>query len=172
MMSESAIDEYLPETGPGKAVMYLRTTAPTSGHTTQRDCLERLSRLEASGQLDSATVQVWGNSICTSAPALAGLDDILERVTELYAFSAEHGATMSPFFRVERIEATIAGEKFERIVPPHRTLVFENDDGVLGVFPCRVEGRTYTPFDAIGRLETTAELETVDAHEITATPHR
>jgi hypothetical protein len=171
-MSETAIDEYLPKTGTARAVIYLRTTAPTTGHSTQRDCLERLSKLEASGRLDSATVRVWGDSICTSAPELAGLDDILETITDLYAFSSERKVVLAPFFKVERIEATIPNEVFERIVPPHRTLVFTEGDDIVGVFPCRLGGQTYTPFDAIGHLEATADLDHVDAREITATPHR
>lgn len=171
-MTETAIDEYLPETGTGKAIVYLRTTAPTMGHTTQQDCLERLSKLETSGRLESVTVRVWGDSICTSAPELAGLDDILETITDLYAFSSERGATIAPFFTVERIDASIPNEGFERIVPPHRTLVFTEGNDIVGVFPCRLGQQTYTPFDAIRQLEATAELDQVDAREMTTTPHR
>lgn len=152
--------------------MYLRTTAPTTGHTTQRDCLERLSKLEASGYLDSAAVEVWGDSICTAAPAVAGLDEILETVTALYDFGSKREASITPFFRVQRIDATIPGEGFERIIPPYRTLVFSDEKGIRGVFPCRLNEETFTPFDAISYLERNADIDQVDAPEITTTPHR
>lgn len=171
-MTDPGIEEYLPESGTETAVMYLRTTAPTAGYTTQQDCLEQLSRLEASGQLSGATVQVWGDSICTAAPKVAGLDDILETLSDLYEFSARHEATIAPFFSVERVNATIPDETFERIVPPYRTLVFTDDDGICGVFPCRLNEQTFTPSNAISYLEGTADMDQVDTPEITTTPHR
>jgi hypothetical protein len=171
-MTDPSIEEYLPESGTGTAVMYLRTTAPTTGYTTQRDCLEQLSRLEASGQLSGTTVQVWGDSICTAAPEVTGLDDILETITDLYKFSGQHEATIAPFFNVERVTATIPGETFERIVPPCRTLVFTDGDRICGVFPCRINEQTLTPIDAINYLEGTANIDKVDTPEITTRFHR
>lgn len=171
-MTDSIIAEYLPEDGTETAVMYLRTTAPTTGHTTQRDCLERLSKLEASGCLGSATVQVWGDSICTAAPAVAGLDEILETITALYDFSSKRDANITPFFRVQRIDATIPGEAFERIIPPNRTLVFSDEEGIRGVFPCRLDEQTFTPFDAIDYLERNADIDQADTPEIATTPHK
>lgn len=171
-MTESTIEEYLPAPGEGFADLYVRETAPTAGHSRQRDCFERLSRLKTSGHLDAITVRVWGDSICTSAPEMSGLSEILEAITEIYTFSSRHSLSVAPFFRVERVNASIPNETFERIVPPHRTLVFSDEDGIVGVFPCRLGEQTYSPFDAIEQLETTAEIESQEPEEVDVTPHR
>ena len=35
--------------------------------------------------------------------------------------------------------------------------VVDEDDALVGVFPCRLDGETHTPCDAIARLASTAE---------------
>jgi len=172
MMNESPIGEYLPAAGTGIVDLYVRETAPTTGYTRQRTCFERLSRLQTSGQIAEVTVRVWGDSICTTAPEVSGLSDILETITDIYAFSSGRSASISPFFRVETVDASIPNETFERIVPPSQTLILSDEDGIVGVFPCRVGDRTYSPSDAIGQLERNAELEPHEEQEIKTTPRR
>ena len=171
-MTESAIGDYLPTTGTGVVELYVRETAPTCGHTKQRDCFERLARLEDSGHLDSVTVRIWGDSICTRAPEVNGLSDILETITDIYSFSSGQSVSVAPFFQVETVDASIPNETFERIVPPHRTLVLSDDDGIVGVFPCLQGEEAYSAFEAIEELERTAELNPHEGREISAKPRR
>lgn len=159
--SESAavsIDPYLPTKGAnGRVVLLVRSLAPTTNTSAQTHCFDRLRRLGDEPSLD-ISVDVWGDSICTHAPEIEGIDEVLEIITDIYSFSAENDASITPFFDVQRIDSSLSGEKFERIIPPNRTLLCYEEDTLKGVFPCRIDGVNYTPYDAIGRLETTADV--------------
>jgi hypothetical protein len=87
-----------------------------------------------------------------------GIDETLSTITDIYSFSAKVDASVTSFFRVQRVDASLSGECFERIVPPHRTLLLYEENTLTGVFPCRLDGETYTPMDAIEQLETDAAL--------------
>jgi len=156
--SDESIDSYLPTDGAnGRIVFIVRSLAPTTSNTTQTKCFDRLRRLASGASLD-VSVDVWGDGICTHAPDIDGISEKLETITDIYSFSADGDASITPFFDVQRIDSTLSGETFERIIPPHRTLLTYEDDTLKGVFPCRIDEQTYTPSDAINRLESTADV--------------
>jgi len=154
----ASIDSYLPADGAtGRVELFVRSLAPTTDTTKQTDCFDRLRRLAETNALDAVAVHVWGDGICTHAPEIDGISETLATVTDIYSFSADARASITPFFRVQRVDSSMSGESFERIVPPHRTLLAYEDDALVGVFPCRLDDETHTPCDAIARLASTAE---------------
>jgi hypothetical protein len=157
--SEAPIDAFLP-TGPDSRIeVYLRSLAPTAGNDRQMDCLSRLHRLAGTGEIGSVSAHVWGDSICTHTPEISGLDHLLSRVGDIYSFAADNDPSVTPFFRVTRVDAAIPGESFERIVPPRCAVLCYEADTLVGVFPCLIEGESYTPMDVIERLETRVDIE-------------
>jgi len=159
----AAIDRYLPTDGDdGRLVFFVRSLAPTTDNTTQTDCFDRLRRLADAESFDVA-VRVWGDGICTHAPEMEGISEMLETITEIYSFSAESDSNITPFFDVQRVDSSLSGESFERVIPPHRTLLAYEGGTLSGVFPCRVEGQTYTPCDALAALEANHEIELFSA---------
>jgi hypothetical protein len=148
-----SIAEYLPaQDSDGRLELFVRSLAPPTDNDRQTECFERLRRLE-DGDHVTVAVTVWGDGICTHAPEIAGIGDVLETITDIYSFSAESRASIASFFQVKRVDASLTGECFERIVPPQRTLLAYEGDSLVGVFPCALKDRTYTPYDAIERVE-------------------
>jgi hypothetical protein len=161
--TELSVDLYLPSGSDSRIEVCLRSLAPTAGNKRQMDWLDRLRRLEAVGALDTVTAHVWGDSISTQTPEISGLDDVLGRITDIYSFSAENEPSITPFFRVTRIDASLSGESFERIVPPQCTFMCYESDTLVGVFPCQIDERTYGPADVIERLESDLGTELVES---------
>lgn len=170
LMHESAadIDEYLP-TGPDSRIeVYLRSMAPTVGNDRQMDCLRRFHRLAAAGDIESVSAHVWGDSISTHTPEITGLDNLLSTVGDIYSFSAENEPSVTPFFRVTRIDASIPGESFERIVPPQCAMLCYEGETLVGVFPCFIEGNSVTPMDALERLEAKVGVEVAESVDVSS----
>ena len=156
---DASIEDYLPATAStGRLEFFVRSLAPATGNTKQTDCFDRLRRLAETDQLSDVAVRVWGDGICTHAPEMAGISEMLEAVTDIYSFSADAEAAITPFFKVRRVDSSVTGESFERITPPERTLLAYEGDSLVGVFPCLLGEETYTPVDAIERLEADTEV--------------
>lgn len=148
-----SIAEYLPtQDSDGRLELFVRSLAPPTDNDKQTECFDRLRRLEDRDRV-AVDVTVWGDGICTHAPEIAGISDVLETITDIYSFSADSRVSIAPFFQVQRVDASLTGECFERIVPPQRTLLAYEGDSLVGVFPCALGDRTYTPCDAIERVE-------------------
>jgi hypothetical protein len=153
--TESALGAYLPSMGPESRIeLFVQTLAPTENYESQGQLVELLTELREREQLGDVSVTVWGTRICTEG-ALSGLDSgkhIVDSIGEFFAFAADEGVTISPFFRVRDVDSSMSGQSFKSIVPPSRCTAMYEGEQLVGVFPCIIDGESYTVRDALEQV--------------------
>lgn len=144
-----------------RATVFVHSLAPVSSKESQDRLVDQLGALAERGVLSDVDLLVWGKSICTGSP-LAGVgsgERILDSIGEFYDLAANSDLCIAPFFRISDVTSECSEASFRRIVPPCRAVAVYDDETLAAVFPCLVDGTTYTPEDLLaylGRRRTTA----------------
>ncbi|WP_254280385.1 HTH domain-containing protein [Haloarcula marina] len=143
---------------PLRAEMFVHSLAPVGSKQQQDELAERLRGLVDDDVLTDLDLFVWGDSICTGS-ALAEIGTgkhVVSAIGDFYALAATRDVSIAPFFRISKVTSSITDESFRRIVPPCRCLALYAEDELVSVFPCLVDGESFTPEDALDWLESSA----------------
>lgn len=151
----SATNESMDETQPPRVELYVRSLAPCESRAAQDAIVERLLALERKGVVDEVDLTVWGDAVCLDgASARVGLGEaIADRIRTFHEWCRDTGVSLDPFFTWSSVDASIAGESHERVVPPHRCLAVYAGDTLREVYPCSVGGTPRSLEDGLRALE-------------------
>jgi len=140
--------------------VYVRSMLPPLGaKSAQEGLIERLETLSAESTIDGVSVTVTGDRLCLceTCAATDAERDLLDRIAEIDEWGDDHGATASPFFETRDLDSSMAGETARALVPPRVCAALYCDDALAGVFPCRIEGRSYAVTDLVDALDRFSE---------------
>lgn len=147
---------YLPDPGVDSRIeLFVKTLAPVENYEAQDHLVSTLTELEEHDVLGDFTITVWGDRICTDGE-LSTIDcgkHIVETIGDFYAFAADEGISISQFFTNRTVNSSLSGQSFNCIVPPNQCTAMYQDDKLVGVFPCVIDGDPYTVRDAVEQLE-------------------
>lgn len=125
-----------------RADLYLRSLgAPVPSQERQEAVLERLEGLEATGRIDTWTVNVWGDRLytdgrCSETPVGRHLTG---KLSEFDRWAGDHEAVA---FDLDAgvVDCGITGTCYEMIRLPRLALAVYADSELVAVVPCEVAG--------------------------------
>lgn len=139
--------------------LYVRSLERTGGLDALDEVVERLSSLEAAGDLESFGVEIWGRglSVSTATRTDAG-SELLDRVAAFDRWADRTGRALDPALDRRALRSAITGD-LDRHVELPAMLLAEYECGRLRqVAPCADDGTRTTVFDRLDHLETEAGL--------------
>lgn len=152
---DSTLDALLPSTDSDlRATVFVQSLAPVPNKPDQDRLVSALETLTERDALDDIDLLVWGTSICTGSPLteVGNGQRILDALGEFYTLAADSSLSISPFFNVSTVTTEFSEDTFNRIVPPSRAIAVYEEDELVAVFPCLLDGTAYTPEDLISHL--------------------
>lgn len=155
-----------------RAELWVRSLAPTGCRPQQEACLQHLRQLEADGDIETFTVEVWGTHLALSDGERTAIGQrIHDRVEEFRAWAMEHGMAPDSLFSTESINPLPPSEEYTRITLPLMTLAEYEGDTLRFVSPCTDGETVHTVTDRLDALASTASAppssESPDNHTIT-----
>ncbi len=78
---------------------------------------------------------------------------VADRIRSFQCWCSDRRASLEPFFTWSDVEASIPGDAYERVVPPHRCLAVYAGDRLQAVYPRTVEGTTRSVEEGLRALE-------------------
>lgn len=135
--------------------LYVRSLAPCGAKNDQDAIIERLLALQRQGIIDDVDLTVWGDAICLDgASARVGVGaQVTERIRAFHRWCEDEKASLEPFFTWSGVDSSISGDSFERVVPPHRCLAIYEGDRLQEVYPCSIDGVTWSLEEGLRSLE-------------------
>lgn len=137
--------------------VWTRDPSPPSGDP-RRAVRSRLRELEATGRLADVSVRVWSARVAVPEDAPAGnTHPVQERLAEFRRWAVRTGRSLEPAFHRYERPAPVADDTVETVRLPLQCLaVYDDEDRLLGVFPCSTDDGTVTVADCLRRLEASA----------------
>jgi hypothetical protein len=136
-----------------RAVLRLRTMAPSGLNPPQIEVVDRLQTLSDDGPIAELDIDIWGASMGLTQDD-RDPDDIRETVAEFKQWADEQGYTLRPAFewRSAASKDGIEGQH-GRVVTPLITLAVYTEEGLQAVYP-HIDGNDVrTIHDGIEALE-------------------
>jgi hypothetical protein len=133
--------------------VYLRSSTPALGvHSRRVAFLETLANAAGNGLVDTYDVTLIGDEICVcdhcrNLPSLRSTIDIVEKL-----MSWRDGGIRACGFTQCKSSSTLPRETHNTITPPDLTTGIYADEQLIGVFPARADGQTYTPRAFLSRV--------------------
>jgi len=152
---DQTLDALLPPTDSTlTATVFVHSLGPAECKSAQDQLMTELMSLADRGMLDDIDLVVWGNSICTSSPLteVGGGQRILDTIGAFYDLAANSELSIAPFFNVSTVTTEYNPEAFSRVVPPSRAVAIYEEGELAAVFPCLLDGTTYTPEKLVSHL--------------------
>ncbi|AXR82859.1 hypothetical protein AArcMg_2870 [Natrarchaeobaculum sulfurireducens] len=134
--------------------LWVRSFAPTATGPTRERALEQVVRLEATGTVESVSVDGWGAEIEleTLSERVPQIRKIERRLTAFEEWAGRTDRDLEPFFRRRQVESTITGERHDVYRLPTIALAEFDERGLVHVAPCRDGDRTIDVFDRFDTL--------------------
>lgn len=143
-------------TGTGPRIeLYVRSLLPDGAHPRQEAVIERLERLEATDDIESYTVVVWGKQIArqsAGAHTEAG-EYVLNRVAEFEQWALSNNVSLESFHQEQTVDNETSDDVVEAIVLPVMGLAEYRDGELAHVAPCTVGETVHTIVDRLDRIE-------------------
>jgi hypothetical protein len=136
----------------------LWTRRPVSGR--QIEVIDRLSSLASKSGLDDFDVQTWPDKVVCSEHTQRS--DVVQTYETVRTWADEHDREIEPPFE-RRTVTSLVGRTEEILTLPVLCLTVYEDGDLRGVFPSRDSDRTCEIIDFLDALESTGDLDAVDA---------
>jgi hypothetical protein len=130
----------------------LWTRRPVCGPRTET--IDRLTGFRAEGALADVSVETWPEAVSLSDRD--GDSDLLARINRFEELAAERGLTLRPPFE-RRSVSLLVGERRSVLRTPMLFAAVSDDDGLVAVYPCTREERTWTVGELLDALDPDAE---------------
>ena len=143
------------DSGDGRRLeLYVRDRYPAAVDDTIRLLLQRCSRLQSTGVVDSYRIKRWPPRV-GSADVADGQPRRRDLVAEFREWAAEHGYGLEPAFSAQTVTSSMVERdvQYEYTEVPLFALALYEDDELRGVAPCSDGDRTYTVDDGLTALE-------------------
>jgi len=115
--------------------------------------IEGLARAASEGVLAEYDVFVTGETFTTgsAASATAVGRDLSSRIADIRDWATMAGATVAPYFQLERVESKFTGDRYTQVRFPTLCLTEYHDGELAFVAPARLDGELV---DVLDRIET------------------
>jgi hypothetical protein len=132
--------------------LYVRADAPAAQR--RRKIVERLERAERRGGIVDFAVHCWPRAISLDRTVDVDEGGVEETVRTFETWAQRHGRRISPCFDVRRTRSTILEESDERLVLPVLCVAAYDEDGLVGMAPCRDGDSALTVEDVLDAIAT------------------
>lgn len=148
---------------PVRAVLRLRSQAPSGVNGTQTEIIDRLDTLFETGRIAAFDIDVWGTSMGINVPEGRDPGDVRETVAEFEQWAADHDCTLRPAF--DRRSTGLIGDdeesQGESLVLPVLCLAVYDGETIEAVYPHDDGEDVRTIHNGVNALESMA---TADEH--------
>jgi hypothetical protein len=129
----------------------VRSLASRTGKGIQEQAIDRLQRLETTGELDALSVRIWGEEVALSTTATETERGraILQRVGAFREWAAHNDVSLAPFFEPREKTSRITGEEYATLRLPVLVMAEYVDGDIVHVAPHRRDSGVYTVEDRL-----------------------
>lgn len=120
--------------------LFRRSYVPETFEERIGEIVGRLEGLVAGGAADGLRLHDWNDTVRVSIEPQSDADPAacVERYREFVAWADDHGVELSPFFGDERLG------RYQVITFPILCVAVYDDDDLVALAPCRVDGEAWT----------------------------
>lgn len=134
--------------------VYVRAFEPVRDE--HREAVDRLQRFADEGAIEGFTVRTWPSKVRLSDRSIA--TDVVDAYERFDAWASEHGVTISPPFDVRETGFDLLGERDQALILPGMFLTVSVGEDLVGLYPCRVDGRRISIADCLDAIESGSTL--------------
>jgi len=133
--------------------LYLRPASSSALERCQQRIQRRFADLDGVWDGDATPIERWYKRV-SEASANPSEQQVIDLFDEFQQAVDEAGGRLTPFFEQRQQESLLGFSTTERtIVFPVACLTVRQDDSLVGLYPCWLDGEHYSVGDCLDRLE-------------------